>query len=109
MGPVYAPLDGSLKSIVDFVDFNAEHNATSPWLMFSSKESPDHISSISFHEMAVASHRAAHLLRPGREGPDQEIVMLLIDSDAPLYIAMITGIMRADWVVRLKSLWRSFE
>lgn len=99
MAPVYPPVDGSLKSVIDFVDFNAKHNAKSPWLVFPSAHSPDSLTSISFEEMAAASHRAAHFLRPGREGLDNHIVVLLIHTDVPHYLAMIMGIMRAGWVV----------
>ena len=102
MAPVYAPLDGTLKSLPDFVDFNATHNARLPWFSFPAAHSDESgsISSISYEEMARATHLVAHWIRPGVQGLDHEVVMLFIHTDVPLYVATILGIMRAGWAVR---------
>ncbi|EKM50011.1 uncharacterized protein PHACADRAFT_130503 [Phanerochaete carnosa HHB-10118-sp] len=92
------PLDGTLLTILDIVDFHATHNANNPWFIFLSKDSPEELVPISHHEMAQASHRIAHRMRPNREGPDAEVVVLLVNTDAILCIAVILGLIRAGLV-----------
>ena len=96
--PTYAPQDGSLLSPVDFVDFNATHNGNLPWLLFPSDQAEEAITSISFQEMAEATHRLAHLLFHNVNTLERHVVILLIHADAPLYIVAILGIMRAGFV-----------
>lgn len=99
MAAIPAPLDGSLVTVTDFTDFHATHNATLPWLIFPSKGSAQFISEISFYEMNKASHRVAHLLRPGRQGPEREVVAVIVNTDVLLYIAVLLGLLRAGFVV----------
>lgn len=102
MAPLHAPLDGTLKSLPDFVDFHAKHNEKYPWFSFptTNGKSSDTTSSISFGEMARATHLVAHWLRPDGQGMDSEVVILFVHTDVPLYVATTLGIMRAGWVVR---------
>lgn len=97
--PVLPPLDGSLTLTPGFVDFHAKHNANLPWAVFPSRDDPTKIDSVSFAELAKASHRIAHRARPGRTGSDGEVVGLLIHCDALLYAAIIHGLARAGLVV----------
>ncbi|EKM59937.1 uncharacterized protein PHACADRAFT_206156 [Phanerochaete carnosa HHB-10118-sp] len=93
-----SPLDSTLLTIPEIVDFHATHNTNNPWFVFLSKDSPEELVSISYHEMAQTSHRIAHRMRPNREGPDGEVVVLLVNTDAILYIAVVVGLIRAGLV-----------
>lgn len=94
------PLDGALPTIPDIADFHAIHNPDNPWFLFPSRDSPEKLVSITYHEMVQASHRVAHIMRPNREGPDREIIALLLHTDSLLYVAVILGLLRAGFVVR---------
>ncbi|KAI0085165.1 hypothetical protein BDY19DRAFT_909277 [Irpex rosettiformis] len=96
--PVLPPLNGSLTLTPGFVDFHAKHNANLPWAVFPSRDGPTKLDSVSFGELAKASHRIAHRARPGREGTEGEVVGLLIHCDALLYAAIIHGLARAGLV-----------
>lgn len=97
--PVLPPLDGSLTLTPGFIDFHAKHNADLPWVVFPSPDDPEKLGSVSFAELAKGTHRIAHRARPGRQGPDGEVVGLLIHCDALLYAAVIHGLARAGLVV----------
>lgn len=98
--PHWPPLDGSLTVIPGFLDFHAERHPERAWALFPSRTDPTQAESISFGEFAKASHRFAHLVRPGRAGKDGEVVTLLIHCDTILYLAVLTGLIRAGIVVR---------
>lgn len=93
------PLDGSLSVLPGFVDFHAEHNPDNAWAVFPSAEDPTKKSSISHRQLAGASHRIAHALRPGRAGPEQEVVAILVNCDTILYVVTIIGMFRAGMIV----------
>ena len=93
------PLDGSLTVVPGFVDFHAKHNPERPWVLFPSFNDPAKATSITFAELANATHRIAHLARPGRQGTEGAVVGLLINCDTILYIALMHGLMRAGIVV----------
>lgn len=97
--PAIPPLDGSLPTLPDLADFQARHNGSLPWLIFPSKDKPEELCSISFAEMAEASHRVAHIVRPRRAGPEREVIGMILNTDSVLYIPLILGIMRAGYVV----------
>lgn len=99
MDCVPAPLDGSLPTLPDIADFYAQHNGDRPWLIFPSKSSPEDVETITYAEMVRASHRVAHILRPGREGPEREVIALLLNTDTVLYVAVVLGLLRAGFVV----------
>ena len=100
MDPLLPPLDGSLPTLPALADFHAEHNATLPWLQFPSKNTPASVISVTYAEMAKASHRVAHILRPGRSGPERGVVAMLVETDTVLYVGTVLGLMRAGCVVR---------
>ena len=94
------PLDGSLPTIPDIADYVAKQSPNSPWFVFPSKEDPMKSAQISCAEVVEASHRIAHILRPGRRGSEREVVALLLNTDTVLYAALLLGLLRAGFVVR---------
>ena len=98
---VYPPLDYSV-TLADAVDFNIEHNPTSPIYTFS-KDGKSGITDISFLEFGRATHRAAHHIRPAREGPDRETIAFVALADSLLYQAVTLGIVRAGYIVSSKQ------
>lgn len=97
--PVQPPLDGSITVFPGFLDFQAQHNSDLPWVIYPSQKSTTGTEAISFAELSAATHRIAHILRPGRRGPEREVVAVLIHTDSLLYIALLNGMMRAGLVV----------
>ncbi|KAH8102700.1 hypothetical protein BXZ70DRAFT_929500 [Cristinia sonorae] len=92
------PLDGSLEVFPGIVDFHAEFNPSLPWAKFVSATKPGVSESISFLEYAQATHRIAHAIRPGRTGPEREVVAVLVHCDSILYLALLAGMIRAGFV-----------
>lgn len=105
--PLAPPLDGSVHVLPGFVDFHAEHNPERPWVLFPSPGDTGVIS-ISYQEYADATHRIAHALRPllpptGKPdaATDRQVVAVLINCDTILYSALLAGMVRAGFVVRV--------
>ena len=96
----YPPLDGSIRVLPGLLDFHAEHNPTLFAFGFPSRDDPNAITYISYTEYAQASHRVAHIIRPGRKGADGEIVALVVNIDALVYMALLNGMARAGTIVR---------
>ena len=92
-----APLDGTLLTLIDFVDFHAEHNPDSPWALYPSSDAT--ATSISFSEVARATHRVARGLRPDGPSGGRDVVVMLIHCDTILYVTMLVGIARSGMVV----------
>ncbi|KIP12187.1 hypothetical protein PHLGIDRAFT_62555 [Phlebiopsis gigantea 11061_1 CR5-6] len=95
---ILPPLDGSLATLIDFADFQARHNALLPWFIFPSPSSTGQLASISFAELATSSHQIASILRPGRSGPDNEIIVLLLHTDNAIYVPVVLGVLRAGHI-----------
>lgn len=93
------PLDGSLTVVPGFVDFHAQRNPERPWVILAAYSEGASSTRVSFREYANATHRVAHHIRPGRAGRDGEVIAVLINCDAVLYLAVIAGIIRAGLVV----------
>ncbi|KZP17736.1 acetyl-CoA synthetase-like protein [Athelia psychrophila] len=93
--PVYPPLDGSVL-LPSLVDFNLQHNASLPAFVYS--EAVGSLTEISFLEFGRAAHRAAHLLFPGNEGPQSEVVAIIANVDTLLYGAIFAGLMQAGLI-----------
>ena len=100
---VFPPVDGSLAPFPGFIDFHAEHNGDRPWVIVPSQDGTS-TKEIWFAELSAATHRIAHALRPGRQGPEGEVVVLLIHTDTVLYVALLAGMLRAGLVVRILQL-----
>lgn len=97
------PLDGSLATVIDFTDFHAVHNASSPWFTFPSPLD-GRLASISFGELAASSHQIAAVLRPQRGGPENEVVILLLHVDNIIYVPVFLGVLRAGYIVSTNTL-----
>ncbi|KAE9382553.1 hypothetical protein BT96DRAFT_760533, partial [Gymnopus androsaceus JB14] len=50
-------------------------------------------------ELVRACHRAAHLIRPRRSGPDREVVAVIALVDTIVYTSVVVGLMEAGLVV----------
>jgi hypothetical protein len=96
---VFPPLDGSIRSIIEFADFNAQYNPHQPWMVYHALDKSGGTSSISFAQMVNSSHMIAHLVRPQREGPEREVIGLLLHADPAVFVPVILGILRAGFVV----------
>ncbi|KZP28667.1 putative aminoadipate reductase [Athelia psychrophila] len=92
---VYPPMDGTVGPAA-LVDFHLEHNPTHAAYVYS--EAPGSLVEISFLEFGRAAHRAAHLLRPKRSGPENEVVAFIANVDVLLYQTLVAGMMRAGLV-----------
>lgn len=95
--PVFPPLDGSV-TIPETIAFHWKHNPEHTIFAFNSDGS-DEISEISYLEFGRACHRVAHHVRPGRAGPDNEVVGFVGLADTIMYQAITIGLMRAGLVV----------
>lgn len=95
----YPPTDGTLPAFWGTLDWQAEHNPSRPWVIFPTPDGPEPTKSFSMSDFSLASHRVAHVLRPGRAGPDGEVVALLVHCDTIHYNALIAGCIRAGLVV----------
>ncbi|TCD62140.1 hypothetical protein EIP91_007292 [Steccherinum ochraceum] len=96
--PKSPPRDGSLYVLPGFMDFHAEHAPNNSWVTFPSREDPTKSASVSYQEGVEATHRVAHALRPGRTGPEQEVVAMLLNCDSIMYNATMIGMFRAGIV-----------
>ncbi|KZP17473.1 putative aminoadipate reductase [Athelia psychrophila] len=95
MSAVYPPMDGTVRPAA-LVDFHLEHNPTHKAYVYS--EAPGSLVEISFLEFGRAAHRAGHLLRPRRSGPENEVVAFIANVDVLLYQTLVAGMMRAGLV-----------
>lgn len=102
MAPVslnFPPLDHS-HLFPDLVNFHMERNPSVPFFVYTNESVPNSLTEISFLEFGRAAHRVAHALRPSRQGPDGEVVMVIANTDTIHYHAIVAGLSVAGWVVR---------
>ncbi|KZP21519.1 acetyl-CoA synthetase-like protein [Athelia psychrophila] len=95
LSTVYPPMDGTVRPAA-LVDFHLEYNPTHKAYVYS--EAPGSLVEISFLEFGRAVHRAGHLLRPKRSGPENEVVAVIANVDVLLYQTLVAGMMRAGLV-----------
>ena len=95
----FPPLDHSLL-LPDLINFHMERNPFFPTFVYTNESVPDTLTEISFLEFGRAAHRIAHALRPSRQGPDGEVVMVIAHTDTILHQAAVAGLSIAGWVVR---------
>ncbi|KZP21523.1 acetyl-CoA synthetase-like protein, partial [Athelia psychrophila] len=95
LSTIYPPMDGTVRPAA-LVDFHLEYNPTHKAYVYS--EAPGSLVEISFLEFGRAAHRASHLLRPKRSGPENEVVALIANVDVLLYQTLAAGMMRAGLV-----------
>ena len=96
---VAPPIDGSV-TLPETIDFHRKHNPTVPVYVFI-EDGASNITNVTHLEFGRACDRVAHYLRPGRRGPEREVVAVLALSDSLLYQAVVIGIMRAGLIVRV--------
>ena len=94
---VFPPTDCSV-TLPETIDFHVKHNPSHPVFVFSEDGKAD-VTNITYLEFGRATDRVAHHVRPGRAGPDGEVVAVVALSDTLLYHAITLGIMRAGLVV----------
>lgn len=97
--PAFPPLESPLTTLPQLTDFQARNNPTLPWALFPSRDDPSKTEAVSYAEMARGSKIVAHILRPERRGPEDEVVAMIINTDSILYISMLLGSMKAGLVV----------
>lgn len=95
-GPV-PPCDGSV-TLPEVIDFHNKHNPDFP-IFFFNEDGTEEITEISYFEWGRACDRVAHRMRPGRQGPEGEVVAMVALSDTLLYHAVSVGLMRAGIIV----------
>ncbi|KAF9232886.1 amp-CoA ligase, partial [Melanogaster broomeanus] len=93
----YPPLDGSLF-LTDMIEFNATHNTDLTLYAFYEERTNDmhNISHLEFHR---ACQRIAQAVRPNRQGPDNEVVAIIANSDTILCHALMMGVAYAGLIV----------
>ena len=97
----YPPVDGSLL-FPELLEYNARHNPGHPYFVYPGDGEVQKISHLEFYR---ACQRVAHAVRPGRQGKDKEVVVILANCDTILYQALFMGIIYAGLVVRGISSW----
>ena len=95
----FPPLDYSLL-FPDLVNFHMERNPSFPMFIYTSENISGALTQISFLEFGRAAHRVAHALRPNRQGSDEEVVMIIANTDTILHHAVLVGLSIAGWIVR---------
>lgn len=98
MEPGVHPPRNEPMTLSEAVDFHIEHNTYRPAYVFSEDGKSD-VTNISYLEFGRAADRVAHRVRPGRSGPDRQVVAFVALSDSLLYLAVLVGILRAGLVV----------
>ncbi|KAF8838098.1 putative aminoadipate reductase [Paxillus ammoniavirescens] len=92
----YPPLDGSLF-LTEMVEFNAKYNPSLPFYVFYD-EQDSRLHYISHLEFYRACQHIAHAVRPNRQGPDNEVIAIIANSDTILYQALIMGVIYAGLI-----------
>ncbi|KAF8151163.1 hypothetical protein K438DRAFT_2084818 [Mycena galopus ATCC 62051] len=87
----------SPETIPNLVVRNLENIPSDPFYIYAKLESSE-IVTITQLEFGRATHRAAHVLRPNREGQDGKVVAILAESDTMLYYAILVGLMTANFI-----------
>lgn len=104
--PAFPPLDGSISVLPGFADFHAKHNSAREWVRLAPDvDTP--AKSLTFAELADATHRVARTFRPDGTRSKGELIAVLIHCDTVLYLALIIGLVRAGYVVSIYRLKRT--
>ncbi|KAI4521222.1 acetyl-CoA synthetase-like protein, partial [Schizophyllum commune Loenen D] len=91
----YVPLEDNL-SFSAACDFNRQHNAEHTCYVYAEPDGT--VREITYLEFGRAVHRAAHILRPSRQGEDNATVAIIANSDTLLYNAVTVGLIKAGLV-----------
>lgn len=81
-------------TLPECVDFHTTHNPNETIYIFN-EDGNSEITRISYLEYGRACDRIAHYIRPGRQGPDNDVVAIVALSDTLLYHAASVGVIRA--------------
>ncbi|KZP06375.1 acetyl-CoA synthetase-like protein [Athelia psychrophila] len=92
---VCTPLDGTIR-LPFLADFHLKHNPGRTIYVYSDTSGSQ--TETSYLEFGRAVHRASHLLRPERAGPDDAVVAIVANVDVLLYQTLVAGLMRAGLV-----------
>ncbi|KAH9476002.1 putative NRPS-like protein biosynthetic cluster [Psilocybe cubensis] len=101
MSPTAPPRDCSV-TLPEVVDFHIKNNPDYPVWIFNEDGQSD-ITKVTYLEYGRACHRVAHKMRPGRRGPEGELIAIVAFSDNLLYNAVSVGLIRAGMVPFLMS------
>ena len=99
--PACPPIDGSLDPLIGFLDFQAQHNPHEPYAVFPTLNSSKDFSSVSFLDLANATHRMAQRFNQDKLGKEGCVVALLLHTDTIHYVAILLGLLRSGAVVRI--------
>ncbi|KAJ7496484.1 putative aminoadipate reductase, partial [Mycena latifolia] len=91
----HPPLDCSLN-LSEIIDHHIAHENRGAFFAFA--DGADHLTEVSQLEFCRAAHRAAHLLRPQRRGPEGQVVAIAALTDVVLYQALVAGCIKAGIV-----------
>ncbi|KAF8956587.1 acetyl-CoA synthetase-like protein [Flammula alnicola] len=94
--PIHPPTDYSV-ALPEVIDFHRKNNPNETVYIFSQDGSPEP-TNISYLEFGRAADRVAHYIRPGRTGPDRQVIAFVALSDTLLYQAVTVGITRAGFI-----------
>ncbi|EKM52305.1 uncharacterized protein PHACADRAFT_260612 [Phanerochaete carnosa HHB-10118-sp] len=89
------PLDGSISVIPGFIDFQAQNNGERPWVVFPAGTP---VESVSYAQYSEATQRVAWALRPDGTRANGEIVAVIVHCDTILYLALLSGLVRAGFI-----------
>ncbi|KAJ3786717.1 acetyl-CoA synthetase-like protein [Lentinula aff. detonsa] len=104
MSPVVKPNRSNFITVPELLSFQLENNPTHPAFVFAHEsEKETQMTKVTFLEYVRAAHRAAHLVRPNRLGPDRAVVGLVALLDNHVYQTVAAGIMQAGLVPLLIS------
>ncbi|KAJ7845316.1 putative aminoadipate reductase [Mycena leptocephala] len=90
--------DSASLPLSDVVAFNAQTNPQAPLYVYARPAPSAEVVTITHLEFARATHRAAQILRPNREGSDGEVVAIIALSDNVLYQAVVVGLVTAHLI-----------
>ncbi|KAJ7157427.1 putative aminoadipate reductase [Mycena filopes] len=92
---ILPPLDCSLNfaDIIDLHIAREDHSA-----LYSFADEGGRVTEISRFEFARAAHRAAHLLRSQRRGPEEQVVAIVALTDVLIYQTVVAGCIKAGLV-----------
>ncbi|KAF7360648.1 General substrate transporter [Mycena venus] len=97
MSPSYPSATTPMR-IPEVVAWNAENHPTAPCYLFAPPDPTAAVVTITHLEFSRATQRAAHQLRPNRQGRDGEVVALIALSDTLLYLAIVAGLITANCI-----------
>ncbi|KAJ3740213.1 putative aminoadipate reductase [Lentinula detonsa] len=97
-----APSRDRLNTIPQLLQFHYEHNPDQPLYVYS-EDGKATLTEIRNLEFVRACHRAAHIVRPHRCGPNGEVVAVIAQLDTIAYTAVVAGLMLAGLIPLLIS------